>query len=187
MSRVRPVSHEQAAAIFGPDAPVRQRVYAQAPLMAAAYREFARALEASTTVDGRVVELVRLRIAFHNQCRSCMSLRYCVDGAEGGLDQETVCSLEQPYEAPNITRAERAALSYADRMATDHLSVDDALLDELHLHFTEQEVVELCFRVAVFIGFGRTIAALDLVDDLPDEYLTTGSLAPWSVPPAQLI
>ena len=33
------------------------------------------ALRASGTLSPRLLELVRLRIAFHNQCRSCMAVR----------------------------------------------------------------------------------------------------------------
>jgi AhpD family alkylhydroperoxidase len=34
------------------------------------------ALRSTGTLPPRLLELVRLRIAFHNQCRSCMSVRY---------------------------------------------------------------------------------------------------------------
>ena len=81
-------------------------------------------------MPGRLIELVRLRIAFHNQCRSCMAIRYST-GLNDGLTEGLVCSLERPQEAEDLTDSERAALAYADLMATDHLAVDDALFDRL--------------------------------------------------------
>jgi AhpD family alkylhydroperoxidase len=61
------------------------------------------------TLPPRLVELVRLRIAFHNQCRSCMSVRY-QSAIDDGLTEDAVCSLERPADAPD--------LSYADDRAT---------------------------------------------------------------------
>ena len=71
------------------------------------------------------MELVRLRIAFFNQCRSCMAIRY-TDAVNDGVTEDLVCSLEKPAEAANLTAAEKAAIDFGERMATDHLSIDDA-------------------------------------------------------------
>src|SRR3546814_20367163 len=84
--------------------------------------------------------LVRLRIAFHNQCRSCMAIRYR-DAVAAGVDETLVCSLERPAEAPALTAAERLALDYADRFATDHLSIDDAIYEPLREHFYEGQQI----------------------------------------------
>ena len=68
----------------------------------------------------RPLDLVRLRIAFHNQCRSCMSIRFS-SAVDNGVDDELVCSLERPTEWLVLTNADRVALKYADMFATDHL------------------------------------------------------------------
>ena len=47
------------------------------------------------TVGQRTCELIRLRIAFHNQCRSCMAVRY-PESIDDGLTEDLVCSLERP-------------------------------------------------------------------------------------------
>src|SRR5262245_11256541 len=100
------------------------------------------ALQSTGTLAPRLVELVRLRIAFHDQCRSCMSVRY-QSAIDDGLTEGVVCSLEQPADADDLSPAERSALRYADLFATDHLSIDDAVYDGLRRHFTEGELVEL--------------------------------------------
>ena len=41
----------------------------------------------------------------------------------------------------DLTPAERAALRFADLFATNHLAIDDAVYDDLRLHFTEGELV----------------------------------------------
>ena len=98
------------------------------------------------------------------------------------MDEGAVCSLQRPYEAPDLTDAEKSALQYADLMASDHLSIDDSTFADLRQHFTENEVVELGIHVGICVGFGRLAASWDLVDDLPDELRSrTEIAAPWQV------
>jgi alkylhydroperoxidase family enzyme len=152
-------------------------VYARRPEVAAALDTVRGAMRASGTLSPRLVELVRLRVAFHNQCRSCMALRYEPDL----VDEELVCSLERPAELPGLTDAERAALDYADRFATNHLSIDDGVRDRLREHFDEGEIVELSMRCAMFVGFGRMAATLNLVDHLPESFRGADGrpVTPW--------
>jgi AhpD family alkylhydroperoxidase len=187
MSRVPPASRELYEPLFGESAPLRQQVYAQAPGIAGPYLQFMTALRENATLPRRLVELVRLRVSFHNQCRTCMSIRYA-DGLEAGIDEGLVCSLERPEEAADLTDAEKAALAFADRMATDHLSVTDETFQQLYQHFGTQEVMELCFQVATFVGYGRMGAVLAMTDDLPSEYADPDAvLAPWRQSPQEVV
>ena len=135
----------------------------------------------SGTLAPRLLELVRLRIAFHNQCRSCMSVRY-QSAIDDGLTEDAVCSLERPADAPDLSDAERAALKFADLFATNHLAIDDSIYDELRGHFTEDELVELGVHCAVAVGVGRLTATWDVTDDLPDAFRsgTDEPATPWS-------
>src|SRR4051812_34239999 len=112
MARVAPAPPESYVPVFGEDAPLRKRVYAQRPELAAALGSYMQALATERILPDRLIELVRIRIAFHNQCRSCMAVRYPTAGE--AVSEELVCSLEQPETAPHLTEAERAALAYAD-------------------------------------------------------------------------
>src|SRR6185369_13591793 len=117
-------------------------ITAHVPEIAKGLAQFGGALRANRTLPERLVELVRLRIAFHNQCRSCMAIRY-ESAVDGGLEEGAVCSLERPQEAADLSPAEKAAIDYGERMATNHLSIDDAVYDGLRLHFSEAQIVEL--------------------------------------------
>jgi AhpD family alkylhydroperoxidase len=184
VSRIPPAPPEQYVPLFGEDPPLRQRIYAWNPGVAAPFAEFMERFRTASVLSDRLVELVRLRVAFHNQCRSCMAVRYA-SGAEAGVTDELVCSLERPAEAEDLTPAEKAALAFADLFATDHLAIDDETFAGLGEHFTEAELVDLCFQVAMFVGVGRMNAVLDLVDDLPAEYAERDvELAPWRLEPA---
>jgi AhpD family alkylhydroperoxidase len=154
-------------------------VYANAPVLAKAFLAFTGAMSEGFTLRRRLLELVRLRIAFHNQCRSCMAVRY-ESALEDGLTEDLVCSLEKPAEAPDLTEAEKAALAYADLAASNHLAISDATFAELRKHYSEQEIVELCMYVAYCTGFGRMAAAYRIFEELPESFQdSTGKVQPW--------
>jgi AhpD family alkylhydroperoxidase len=189
MARLHPVAPQDfdptVRAALGPAADADPqglgllRVLAQRPDLTTAFLAYRRELTGASVLTPRLVELVRLRVAFHNQCRSCMALR-SAGAVEDGVTEALVCSLERPEEADDLSEAEKAALRYADLMATDHLAVDDAVFDRLRACFTEPEIVELGVHLAVFVGFGRLSATWDLVDDLPDRYADRSDVVtPW--------
>jgi len=150
------------------------------PDVAGALGALKAALQASGTLPPRLVELVRLRIAFHNQCRSCMSVRY-QSAIDDGLTEDAVCCLEQPSDADDLSPAERSAVRFADLFATDHLSIDDTVYDDLRRHFTEEELVELGVHCAYAVGIGRLAATWQVTEDVPDAFRATSDLplAPW--------
>ena len=113
------------------------RMFAHSPDVALAWLDFIGGVNAASTLSRRLVELVRLRIAFHNQCPHCMAIRF-EDGVRDGIDETLVCSLEKPEQAADLSPAERAALTYADLTATNHFAVDDATYAMLRQHFSER-------------------------------------------------
>jgi AhpD family alkylhydroperoxidase len=141
-------------------------------------------LRANRTLPPRLVELVRLRVAFHNQCRPCMSIRYG-DAIDDGLDENLVCALERPDVPSDMTPAEHLAVRYADRFATNHLLIDAAMLADLHRHFSAGEIRELAIQTAFFTGFGRMGAVFDAGEALPvgERPSDGGKLAPWGIDP----
>ena len=156
------------------------RIYAHRPELAMAYAQFMGVLRGHRTLSSRLVELVRLRVAFHNQCRSCMAVRYA-DGLEDGVTEDLVCQLESPGDAEDLTPAERAALAFADLFATNHLAITDETIAGLREHFSDGEVVELGLNIATYVGFGRLSMAWDMVDELPERFRDRSGavIAPW--------
>lgn len=155
------------------------RIFANVPDLAKAFVKFGGAMKMTRTLSPRLVELVRLRVAFHNQCRSCMAIRY-TEAANDGVTEDLVCSLERPAQATNLTDAEKAAIDYGERFATNHLSIDDAVYDNLREHFTEAQIVELGTTVAFFVGFGRLAATWHMVEELPKTFQESReTIAPW--------
>jgi len=156
------------------------RITAHRPALSLAMQAYNQALRANRTLPERLMELVRLRIAFHNQCRSCMAIRY-ESAVEDGLDEGAVCSLERPYEAADLSEADKAAIEYGERMATNHLSIDGAMYDRLRGFYTEPQIVELGLWVAWCVGVGRLAASWDMVEHLPQAFQdrSAATIGPW--------
>lgn len=162
-------------------------ILARAPHMALANFSFAAAAASGQRLSARLLELVRLRIAFHNQCRSCMAMRY-ETAIQDGLTEDLVCSLEKPMEATNLTEREKRAVEYADIFATNHYAIDQGTIDHLLETFDYGEIVELGIYCAYFLGMGRFLASLDIVEELPDDMKDKSkAAAPWDTRAAILV
>ena len=157
------------------------RMFAHTPEISKGLATFGGAIKSYRSLPDRLVELVRLRVAFHNQCRSCMAIRY-QDGVDAGIDEDLVCSLEKPQEAEDLSDAEKAAIEYGELFATNHLAIDDSVYENLRKYFSEAEVVELSITVAWFVGFGRLAATYHMVEELPEAFQNDNSekLTPWN-------
>ena len=157
------------------------RMWAHTPEISKGIVALGGALKTHRSLPDRLVELVRLRVAFHNQCRSCMAIRY-QDGVEAGIDEDLVCSLEKPQEANDLSDAEKAAINYGELFATNHLAINDSVYDNLRKYFSEEEIVELSITVAWFVGMGRLAATYHMVEELPEAFQNddTNQLTPWN-------
>lgn len=183
MPRIRPAETTPAA----PEAADRAAriqstlagILSYRPEVAGPIGEAIRALGTTGTLSPRLRELIRLRIAFHNQCRSCMAMRY-TEALEDGLTEDLVCSLERPEEADDLTEAERSALRFADMFANNHLAIDDSVYDDLRKYFSENQLVEIGLNCALDVGMGRLAATWLVTDDLPEKFRQEDSVVtPW--------
>jgi AhpD family alkylhydroperoxidase len=192
MSRIQPLPYDQwdpaLKAMFGGAEPSEYNlattgIMAHAPHVALAQAAFSAALKKNSQLTPRLRELVRLRVAFHNQCRTCMAVRYQA-AIDDGLTEGLVCSLEKPEESPDLTPAEKAALAYADIASTNHFAINEDTFAMLGEHFTPAQIIELGVYVGTAMGFGRFAACLHMVDTLPEEYKEGEKVAPWTHAPA---
>ena len=89
-----------------------------------------------------------------------MTVRYA-GARQAGLTEVKIAALDD-LASDLFSPRERAALTFADLMATDHHKIDDAVFTELRRHFSEAEIVELGMSTALFLGFGRLNAVLGI-------------------------
>ncbi len=79
---------------------------------------------------------------------------------EHGLTEDKIAQLDQPDNT--FTERERLALAYAEKLAVDHHSIDDAFFTTLRTAFSDAEILELGMMAGQYIGFGRLLKVLDL-------------------------
>jgi len=82
---------------------------------------------------------------------------------ENGLTEDKINRLDD--DAAEFTAREQSALLFAEKLATDHQSLDDASFTELRDQFTDPEIMELGMMIGQYIGFGRLLQVLDLEPD----------------------
>lgn len=116
--------------------------------------------EMPTRLPTRVKELVRLRLATFSGCQACKTARLAEDVVPEadavGVDDGGVTA---------FSGAERAALSFGEKMALDHHSIDDEDFARLREHFDDAQILELVILTGViYLGFGRALSVMSLHD-----------------------
>jgi AhpD family alkylhydroperoxidase len=97
---------------------------------------------AELSLDRRLAELLRLRVAQLNPCPYCLILHTRVAG-EWGIPAEVVAHLAGWRESAMFTQAEKAALAYCEGLTVYDIAGFGRLHDELRIHFDEREVAEI--------------------------------------------
>lgn len=114
-------------------------------------------------LEPRLKELVRLRIATLNGCKTCKAARLASDVTEEeastGVDSNVYSF--SPRESAAIHLAEQMAL-IAEQMALNHHDIKDDDIRRLREIFEEDELLELMMMAGQYIGFGRMLAILQL-------------------------
>jgi AhpD family alkylhydroperoxidase len=144
-------------------------VFANSPPILKAMLAFGTALLSNCPLSPRTQELVRLRLAYLNQCDLCIFMRY-ISAREDGLTEDHVRQLKDHQNAPDFTEAEKATLAYVDLTMRDPQSITQRTFDDLGRFYSTKEIVELSALIAFYDGFGRLEAILDPVELLPGSY-----------------
>ena len=83
-----------------------------------------------------------------------------VRAEQQGVTESLVADLTRFRESDQYSAREKAALAWTEAIVLDAKLADDALWAELHRHFSEPELVELGFFVALTLGQQRWISTL---------------------------
>jgi alkylhydroperoxidase family enzyme len=142
------------------DAPESQRVWSLVPDLGEAVQGLTSAVATRRLLPPRVLEAARMTIAHVNGCNVCMAWRVPAF-AKHGVTEELYAHVGEP-EHEEYSTAERLAMEYAQRYATDHRSIDDAFFARMHEQWTDAEILELTILIADWLAFGRLTAVLDL-------------------------
>jgi alkylhydroperoxidase family enzyme len=133
--------------------------------------------------DHSIKELCRVYVSRSVKCEYCGNQR-SVKSARAGLVEEDYRDLLNFEASDRYDARQKAALAYAETITWD-LPAEDALWDRLHAHFTEPELVELGYFIAVTMGQQRWLRTLNIEHH---QVLagTSASMAPGFETPAAL-
>jgi alkylhydroperoxidase family enzyme len=168
------------AATYGTPRPETQAIRAHAP---ATLRDFWWQWERTFrngVCDHAIKELCRVYVSKTVECLYCGSQR-STKGREAGLAERDYDALLEFESSDRYDERQRAALAYTRAIAWNPDEADEAMWEQLRLHFSDEEIIELGYFVAVTFGQQSWIRTMDVGHR---EYLaeSDAGLAPSEVP-----
>jgi alkylhydroperoxidase family enzyme len=131
------------------------------PALAAIWLDFVSAARFRTALDGRLREIVIVRVAHLNRTAYVFKQHVPQLSAPEGLSDAECDALADWQAATSFSARERAALAYADAMTRD-IAVPDDVFEALRLHFDERQIVELSVLVGLYNMHTRVFTALGI-------------------------
>lgn len=122
-----------------------------------AFFDFYIRMRSDGLLPAKLKELVRLRIARLNTCRYCLGSLSPLAAKQGVTDTH-IAELEH-RPAGLFTDQELAAFDLAEALWTSAAAAgkDTGLRERMRKHFTDAQLLELVWAIAMYIGLGRMI------------------------------
>jgi alkylhydroperoxidase family enzyme len=176
MSKMKPprISYVDPATIADPDMlaeldrcrregtprPESQAVRAHVPAVFWSFANSWRAVFKDGVADHNIKELCRIYVSRSVKCEYCGNQR-SMKSARAGLIEDDYRDLIDFERSTRYDERQKAALAYAEAITWD-LPTDDAFWARLHRYFSEPELVEIGYFVALTMGQQRWLRTLDI-------------------------
>ena len=144
----------------GTPRPESQAVRAHVPAVFWAFANAWRDTFRNGVMDHGIKELCRVYVSRSVKCDYCGNQR-SEKGRNAGMIEEDYRDLLNFEKSMLYDARQKAALAYAEAITWD-LETDDALWARLKTHFSEPEIVELGFFVALTMGQQRWLRTLNI-------------------------
>ncbi len=132
-----------------------------APPLAAIWLDFVSTARFKTELDGRLREIVIVRVAHLNRTTYVFKQHVPQLSAPEGLSDAECDALADWRQAKSFSAREQAALAYTDAMTRD-IAVPDEVFDALRPHFSERQIVELTVLIGLYNMHTRVFTALGI-------------------------
>jgi alkylhydroperoxidase family enzyme len=145
---------------MGTPRPESQAIRAHVP---AAFWSFAQTWDAvfrNGVMDHSIKELCRVYVSRSVKCEYCGNQR-SVKSAKAGLVEADYKDLLDFEKSTRYDERQKAALAYAEAITWD-LPAEDALWARLKSHFSEPQIVELGYFIAITMGQQRWLRTLNI-------------------------
>ena len=144
----------------GTPRPESQAIRAHVPAVFWSFANSWRDVFKNGVADHAIKELCRIYVSRSVLCEFCGNQR-SVKAAAQGLIEDDYRDLINFESSSRYDERQKAALAYAEAITWD-LSVDDKFWARLHRHFSEPELVEIGYFVALTMGQQRWLRTLDI-------------------------
>lgn len=146
---------------LGTPRPESQAVRAHVPAVFWSFANSWRDVFHSGVADHSIKELCRLYVSRSVLCEFCGNQRSIKAAKAGDVVEDHVQDLINFESSPRYSDKQKAALSYAEAITWD-LPTDDKFWERLHKHFSEPELVEIGYFIALTMGQQRWLRILDI-------------------------
>jgi alkylhydroperoxidase family enzyme len=155
-----PEVHEilELAHRVGTPRPESQAIRAHVPPVMKAFTAAWQNSFVNGVLDHELKELCRVYVTKTVACGYCAAQR----SSDAGTTEDVYDELLTFEKSDRFTDREKAALAYTDAVVWDSMLATDDVWARLHEHFTEPELVELGFFIALTSGQQRWLKTLDL-------------------------
>ena len=144
----------------GTPRPESQAIRAHVPAVFWSFADTWRTVFHGGVLDHSIKELCRVYVSRSVKCEYCGNQR-SIKSAKAGLVEDDYKDLLNFEKSSRYDARQKAALAYAEAITWD-LPADDRLWDRLHAHFSEPELVELGYFIAITMGQQRWLRTLDI-------------------------
>ena len=144
----------------GTPRPESQAVRAHVPAVFWSFANSWRDVFKNGVADHKIKELCRIYVSRSVLCEFCGNQR-SMKAAKAGIIEDDYRDLINFETSTRYNDKQRAALSYAEAITWD-LPTDDKFWARLHKHFSEPELVEIGYFVALTMGQQRWLRTLDI-------------------------
>jgi alkylhydroperoxidase family enzyme len=144
----------------GTPRPESQAVRAHVPATFWSFANTWRDVFKNGVADHNIKELCRIYVSRSVLCEFCGNQR-SIKAAKAGLIEDDYSDLINFESSPRYDERQKAALAYAEAITWD-LPAGDELWARLHKHFSEPELVEIGYFVAITMGQQRWLRTLNI-------------------------
>jgi alkylhydroperoxidase family enzyme len=142
------------------------RLLLHSPALAESWFGHSNAVRWKTDLDGRLRELVIIRIAIVHGADYIVKQHVPALTTPEGITEAECTALSHWRLAADFSERERAALAYADTMTRD-VEVPDTVYNEVARHFNERQIVELTVLIGSYNMNTRVLKALQIDPQTP--------------------
>ncbi|MBR0831916.1 carboxymuconolactone decarboxylase family protein [Bradyrhizobium manausense] len=105
-------------------------------------------------ISKRHLELALVTVSLLNKCDYCVS-HHAPKLAVPGVSEESTARLVDFKDHPELDELDKLVVEYAIAVTNDWNRTRDEVFARLHVHFSEAQIVELTWRIALCGAFNR--------------------------------